>query len=119
MTVVYQQAQRVLVWIGAPYHSSATSPADIIRGFAELQMAGKDHQQLSNHLSNPHNRTVVHYSDSGYTLLTHVDKTGGYWPILVDFFDKEWWRRVWVRQEIALSREALVFTAIKASTGQM
>jgi hypothetical protein len=37
-----------------------------------------------------------------------VDHTGGHWPVLVDFFDREWWRRVWVRQEIAMSQQAVV-----------
>lgn len=40
--------------------------------------------------------------------MKHVDHTGGHWPALVEFFDKDWWRRVWVRQELIVSRDAVV-----------
>lgn len=44
----------------------------------------------------------------GYEEVTYMDHTGGHWPGLVKFFDEDWWRRVWVRQEIAMSQQAVV-----------
>jgi hypothetical protein len=59
-------------------------------------------------LENPYGRKEIHQSVTDFNKLTNVDHIGARWPILVDIFDRDWWQRVWVRQEIAMSQRAVV-----------
>ncbi|CZR54135.1 uncharacterized protein PAC_04018 [Phialocephala subalpina] len=109
MRKIYQQAQRVVIWVGAGKNSAT----EIINRFSGFQRQGKGHQWLSQHLDNPNNRTETHRHRSltaDYYEVEHVDHSGGHWPALVEFFDRDWWQRVWVRQELVVSRDAIVMS---------
>lgn len=114
MKLIYQRAQRVVIWIGRltpSYHLGAV--ADIIRQFAIFQRQGKGNQELAQYLDNPHNKKEIHQKEgfwrwTSYTEVRTIDVNGGHWPALVDFFDRAWWRRVWVRQELIVSRDSIV-----------
>ena len=100
MSSIYRQATRVVIWIGPRWTGGKNDAAEAIQGFMQRQRYGADSQQLSTFLENPHNRVETErhlgfFSD--YTEARAVDNTGGHWPVLVDFFDRPWWRRVWVR----------------------
>lgn len=100
MSAIYQQAARVIIWIGPRWPGGKSFATDAIQGFTQRQRTGADSQKLITFLDNPHNRieTERHLGFfSDYTEAKAVDYTGGYWPVLVDFFDRPWWRRVWVR----------------------
>ena len=100
MSSIYQQAARVIIWIGPRWTGGKGFAAEAIKGFTQRQKNRADSQQLSTFLDNPHNRieTERHLGFfSDYTEAKAIDYTGGYWPVLVDFFDRPWWRRVWVR----------------------
>lgn len=101
MRSIYRQAVRVIIWIG-PRWEGKSAAADAIQEFAQEQRRGADSQHLSTFLDNPHNhvKTQRHsywFSDFPEVKAVDYDYTGGYWPVLVDFFDRPWWRRVWVR----------------------
>ena len=89
MSSIYQQATRVIVWIGLGWLGGNHVAAEAIKEFARRQRQGADPQQLSTFLDNPHGKS--------YTEVQATNYNGGHWPVLVDFFDRPWWRRVWVR----------------------
>ena len=100
MSSIYRQAARVVIWIGPRGTGGKVSAAEAIWDFARRQRGGANSQQLSTFLDNPNNRIeterhITFFND--YTEATAVDYSGGHWPALVDFFDRPWWRRVWVR----------------------
>lgn len=112
MRKIYEGAQRVVIWVGdSP--TGKNSATKIISRFAAYQRQGKGHQYLSQHLDNPHNRKETHRHLgllSDYTEVEYVDHTGGHWPALVQFFDRDWWQRVWARQKVVVSRDAIVLS---------
>ncbi len=102
MKLIYQQAQRVLVCVGSTFYqdwSPATcGPAmvtEVIRSFAKQQRSGADYVTLLN---------VFEAVSGAYG----SKQTEAAWPYLTQFFDESWWRRVWVRQELAASKNAVV-----------
>ncbi len=101
MSSIYRRASRVIVWLGLHRSGGKYVAAEAIKEFAKRQRQGDDSQQLSTFLDNPHNQidTEIHsnLSDQRYTAAQAVKNSGGHWPVLVDFFDRPWWRRVWVR----------------------
>lgn len=100
MSLIYQQAARVIIWIGPRWTGGKGFVTDAIQGFTQRQRTGADSEKLAAFLDNPHNRieTERHLGFfSDYTEAKAIDYTGGHWPVLVDFFDRPWWRRVWVR----------------------
>ena len=106
MSSIYRQATRVVIWMGPRFAGGKGVAAEAIEGFAQRQRKGADSQQLSTFLDNPHNRieTERHIGlFSDYTEAKAIDYTGGHWPALVDFFDRPWWRRVWVRYVLRCS----------------
>jgi hypothetical protein len=82
MSSVYRQAARVVIWIGPRPSAVKNVATEAIQTFAQHQRSGAHSQQLSTFLDNPYNG---------------VEPGSGHWPVLVDFFDRPWWRRVWVR----------------------
>ena len=89
---IFRHAARVIIWIGPRWTEKKDSAAEVIKDFVRRQRRGNDYQQLSNFLENPKNRLeITRFKTKA------VDPTGGHWPVLVDFFDRPCWRRVWVR----------------------
>ena len=84
MSSIYRHAARVIIWLGPRWTEREDVAAEAIQDFVQRQRSGSDSQKLSRFLETP-----VHRPDILYT--------GGHWPALVDFFDRPWWRRVWVR----------------------
>ena len=114
MSSIYRQATRVVIWMGPRFTGGKSVAAEAIEDFAKRQRRGDDSQQLSTFLDNPKNRieTERHLSlFSDYTEAKAVDYTGGHWPALVDFFDRPWWRRVWVRYVLRYPCYSFRFTA--------
>ena len=106
MSSIYRQATRVVIWMGPRSTGGKSVATEAIEDFAKRQRRGDDSQQLSTFLDNPQNRieTERHLGlFSDYTEAKAVDYTGGHWPALVDFFDRPWWRRVWVRYVLRYS----------------
>lgn len=106
MSSIYRSAAQVIIWIGPRWTGGKSSAAEAIWHFAKRQKGGATSQQLSTFLDNPDNRieTERHLGFfSDYTEATAVDYSGGHWPALVDFFDRPWWRRVWVRYVLSHS----------------
>ncbi len=100
MSSIYQQATRVIVWLGLGWPGGKHVAAEAIKEFAKRQSQGADSQQLSTFLDNPHEKMEVirhRFFDDNYCEPVAIDHNGGHWPVLVDFFDRPWWRRVWVR----------------------
>lgn len=100
MGSIYRQARRVIIWIGPRFRNGKSDAKEAIEGFVQRQKQGVDSQSLSTYLENPYKRVETErhvglFSD--YTTAKSVDHDGGHWPALVDFFDRPWWRRVWVR----------------------
>ena len=77
MGSIYRSAARVIVWIGPRWTRGNHSAAEVILLFASRQERGATSQQQAMFLDE--------YAQ------------GTAWPALVDFFDRPWWRRVWVR----------------------
>ena len=107
MKLIYQRAEAVLIWMNSLASTSGIvqitdqvllDPQIIaaIKGFAKAHREGHDTKWLARYLDGTHDRKEY---TGFYT--ANYDKSGGYWPVLVKFFDQDWWRRVWVRQEIA------------------
>ena len=92
MSSIYRRAARVIIWIGPHWPERKGVAAEAIQGFVQRQRRGTDSQQLSSFLENPNDRFYFMNSEK-----KTADYTGGHWPALVDFFDRPWWRRVWVR----------------------
>ena len=114
MSSIYRQATRVVIWMGPRFTGGRSAAAEAIEDFAKRQRRGDDSQQLSTFLDNPKNHveTERHLSlFSDYTEAKAVDYTGGHWPALVDFFDRPWWRRVWVRYVLRFSSCSFKFAA--------
>ena len=108
MGQIYQRAQRVIIWINRPGIRSGRRQVDLItqtalKGFAQGYRAGWYAGVLTQYLENPRHEAFDKPS------LESFRGDGGYWPALVRFFDQDWWRRVWVRQELAMSKKATVF----------
>ncbi|KAI4272794.1 MAG: hypothetical protein LQ337_005067 [Flavoplaca oasis] len=113
---IYHKAERVLIWITSPgthgnirrAHETTTTA---IRNFRHYHRAGVDTRELLHYLDDPHDqkefKTASQRLQNLDQSVAHIRKDS-HWPTLVTFFDHPWWRRVWVRQEIAMSRRASV-----------
>ncbi|KAL8965325.1 MAG: hypothetical protein Q9183_003912 [Haloplaca sp. 2 TL-2023] len=107
MGEIYREAQGVIIWINAPGLKTGRRQMDFItqtalQGFARGYRAGWQIKALKQYLENPLSQTFESPSSDSFR------GNGGYWPALVRFFDQDWWRRVWVRQELAMSEKAAV-----------
>ncbi|KAL8911667.1 MAG: hypothetical protein Q9171_003194 [Xanthocarpia ochracea] len=120
MQLIYRQAQGLIIWMNSSGmtgdHRRRHTDADIANGlkvFARAHRAGRDTMWLARFLEDPCSRKkFVDISPKRLFRSTgNVDsaKRGGFWSDLVKFFDQDWWRRVWVRQEIAMSQRATVY----------
>lgn len=121
MSSIYRQAVRVIIWIGPQWTGGKATAAEAIQRFAFRQRTGSNSQALSTFLENPHNRVETErhmgwFSD--YTEAKAVDYTGGFWPVLVDFFDRPWWRRVWVRYVLGYAHVSFKSAAHHLSRSQ-
>ena len=92
MGSIYRHATRVIIWLGPRWPERRDVAAEAIQDFVRRQRRGTDSQQLSSFLENPNNRLEITRFET-----KAIDYTGGHWPVLVDFFDRPWWRRIWVR----------------------
>ena len=92
MSSIYRHAAKVIIWLGPRWTERKEVAAEAIQDFVHRQRRGTDSQQLFSFLENPNNRLEITRFET-----KSVDYTGGHWPVLMDFFDRPWWRRVWVR----------------------
>ena len=109
MKLRYQRAQGVLVWIKSPGFISSeskifTTTTEALQQLANAHRLGRDSKWLAHYLESMSLELNQHASALE---LLHV-KNIKLWHVLVRFFDHDWWRRVWVRQEIAMSQNATV-----------
>ena len=118
MQLIYRHAQGLIIWMNSPGMTGDRRHIDAnitkgLKAFARAHRAGRDTKWLARLLEDPYSRTeFVDVSPEGLFRSTgNVDSAepGGFWFNLVKFFDQEWWRRVWVRQEIAMSQSASAF----------
>ena len=115
MRSIYHQAEGVLIWINSPsgtfdnQHGSDDEITFTVKGFAQAHKAGRDPKWLANYIDNTHGsrREKLNEETQGAEAKNHGKERGG-WPAVINFFDQDWWRRVWIRQEIAMSRRATV-----------
>ena len=117
MRSIYSRAESVLIWInsldtlGDPDEFEARISFGI-EYFAWAHQDGRDPKWLAQYIENPCNKKVTgevsQIFSSRFRHLMFYGDRGGLWPFVVRFFDQDWWRRVWVRQEIAMSRRATV-----------
>ena len=115
MKSIYYQAEGVLIWINSPndtfddQHRSDDGITLAIKGFARAHKAGRDPKWLAHYIDNPHEGKTKEFNDTSQGAeAENLGKERGNWPAVVNFFDQDWWRRVWIRQEIAMSRRATV-----------
>lgn len=102
---IYYKAQCVIIWINSPGTSGEErrrqeETTTTIRKFSRFHKAGVNTTEIVQYLDGP--------ADKDSNLAFQVIHSKSHWPHLVKFFDQDWWRRVWVRQEIAMSRRASV-----------
>ncbi|KAL8876702.1 MAG: hypothetical protein Q9198_005148 [Flavoplaca austrocitrina] len=111
MQEIYQQAHGVLVWINSPGssvdHNRDAQTTSLVKGFTRAHKAGLDPRRLAQFLDDPDGRMTFR-DVSGDSVVEGHGEDGGHWSTVVRFFDHDWWRRVWVRQEIAVSQRATV-----------
>ncbi|KAL8855592.1 MAG: hypothetical protein Q9178_007784 [Gyalolechia marmorata] len=106
MQLIFRQAQGLIIWMNSPTSNRRHIDADITEGFkafARAHRAGKDTKWLARFLERPYGTKTSEWDNLASA------KPLGFWYNLVMFFDQDWWRRVWVRQEIAMSQSASVF----------
>jgi hypothetical protein len=101
MKAIYQQAQRVVIWLGVVNKEPA---AKVISTFVRHYKQGVAHRFLAQSLDYPYveidemELNVQMYNTRLFadcTELKHGLSPGGFCPELVEFFDKAWFRRVW------------------------
>jgi len=101
MSSIYRQADRVIIWMGLNWTGQRGDAGHAIKNFARLQRRGASSDQLLTYLDNPEGKAEVIWEATFFNDRPigreRVDLAGGHWPVLVDFFDRSWWRRVWVR----------------------
>ncbi|KAH8771316.1 heterokaryon incompatibility protein-domain-containing protein, partial [Hyaloscypha finlandica] len=100
MRQIYSRAEEVLAWVG-PIAGTAPSPA-IERSLRKMQMA--IHQPTLSA-----DQALSSISDS---MLKSEDE----WDAMISFFNKEYWRRVWIIQEITVaSTVTMLYGAVEVS----
>lgn len=87
MRQIYSRAEEVLAWIG-PIAGTAPSPA-IERSLRKMQMV----------IPQPTLSSDQARSSRSNSMLTSEDE----WDVMISFFNKEYWRRVWIIQEITVA----------------
>ncbi|USP79427.1 hypothetical protein yc1106_06701 [Curvularia clavata] len=87
MYEVYQFATQVVVWLGPHYDNS------------ELAM------QSINHLENADNRHSILRRDHGAVCISNLERVVIF---LESLFQRQWFSRSWIRQEIAAARKVIV-----------
>ena len=103
MSSIYRSAARVIIWIGPRWTGGKSSAAEVIRDFANRQKDGATLQQLLTFLYKPDSIIKIEKNLRMFNEPGAIDYPGAHWPALVDFFDRPWWRRVWVRYVLSHS----------------
>ncbi|PMD53075.1 HET-domain-containing protein [Hyaloscypha bicolor E] len=91
MTAIYQQAQRVLIWLGEEGHDSDLA-------FDTLNKLGGVEKQFS--VTKAHSPNSL--NSRQWRALEHL------------FTERTWWKRVWIIQEVAFARDAIVHCGSKS-----
>lgn len=100
MRQIYSRAEEVLAWIG-PIAGTAPSPA-IERSLRKMQMV----------IPRPTLSSDQARSSRSDLMLT----SGEEWDVMISFFNKEYWRRVWIIQEITVaSTVTMLYGTIEVS----
>ena len=84
MRRVYESAEQVLIWLGG----DADNSADAIKLMERFTDADCSDDYVE--------RSILNNEDLAQ------------WKAVAKFFDREWFRRVWVRQEVAVAKEIIV-----------
>jgi Heterokaryon incompatibility protein (HET) len=100
MTRIYREAAGMHVWLG-----EAADNSDMAMEIA--------HQVGDTTPRGPGDRSTV--SLEVYPEVSSTQREA-HWKALISLFERPWWERVWVRQEVALAKEATVHCGSKACT---
>jgi Heterokaryon incompatibility protein (HET) len=100
MRQIYSRAEEVLAWIG-PIAGTVPSPA-IERSLRKMQMV----------IPRPTLSSDQARSSRSDSMLT----SGEEWDVMISFFNKEYWRRVWIIQEITVaSTVTMLYRTVEVS----
>lgn len=88
MTWIYKKASGVYIWLGEEDNDSALA-MNLIR-------------QLGNSTKRGPGDPDIMYPEIA------ADQRDTHWKALTALFERPWWERVWIRQEVAVAREATV-----------
>jgi hypothetical protein len=95
MHKIFREAERVFVWLGADHMNEANQVREFLRAllskYMDDDMGKYEHDWL--HRDDEHTLLA-----SGLPELTHPA-----WKVIVRFWDRRWFSRVWVQQEVAVA----------------
>lgn len=95
MAEIYRRAACVIVWLG-PEHDGSTSAMEILRDLGE-------------NLTMDWETTVIKYSDSFGDKLNILRNSASLKTSIARLVERDWFQRIWVLQEVFLSRRCSVF----------
>ncbi|KAK8023748.1 heterokaryon incompatibility protein-domain-containing protein [Apiospora rasikravindrae] len=105
MTVIYKSAVRVLVWLGPECDNSALAMRLIEFTGARVEVDWASYAYTG--VDDDYEADVEAEFDTAFSDLANVD------PVY-SLLEREWFKRVWVRQEVFLARQAVVFCGTSA-----
>jgi hypothetical protein len=98
MKAIYELAEQVLVWLG-PASADSDIAMDLID---EITDADSDSDSIASETM-----VIERWSAQLQTSLKNPDDQHR-WRALASLFDRPWWRRAWIRQEVAVASGVIV-----------
>lgn len=100
MREIYTSADQVVLWIGeSTAHSDEA--LSFIRDIAQETRKARDWGIAIS--EQPLLRQLMHAAGSGYTQA--ITAQGGLFGDIFEIFQRSWWKRVWIIQEVALAKD--------------
>lgn len=99
MKAIYESAEQVLVWLG-PSSDDSDLAMDLMD---EITDADEVDQALKDDADAQMERAVAQLRDS-----LADRKNARKWQALAKLFNRPWWKRVWIRQEVAVASRIMV-----------
>jgi hypothetical protein len=110
MRTIYQQAERVVVWLGEPSpYDLDTNPMKSLASRFGIPNATLASQWAPWMRSEGSKMLIQRYWNSSKAIQTSAELAKEQWqgPV-AELLDRPWWRRVWVIQEAVLAREIMI-----------
>jgi hypothetical protein len=98
MKAIYEHAEQVLVWLG-PASVDSDIAMDLID---EITDADSDEDSMESETT-----VIERWSVQLQTSMKDPDDQHR-WQALASLFDRPWWRRAWIRQEVAVASSVIV-----------